>query len=66
MSLDEQALEQLRKRVQACGAEKYHAANTADVMTFSLVQGSAMGGGFEATLAGEVALDLTDAVDGAR
>lgn len=33
-----------------------HAANTADVMTFSLVQGTAMGGGFEATLAGNVVI----------
>ena len=39
---------------KATDAIFYHAANTADVMTFSLVQGSAMGGGFEAALAGNV------------
>ena len=39
---------------KATDAIFHHAANTADVMTFSLVQGSAMGGGFEATLAGNV------------
>ena len=39
---------------KATDAIFYHAANPADVMTFSLVQGTAMGGGFEATLAGNV------------
>ncbi|MBK6659529.1 MAG: enoyl-CoA hydratase/isomerase family protein [Proteobacteria bacterium] len=39
---------------KATDAIFHHAANTADVMTFSLVQGTAMGGGFEATLAGNV------------
>ena len=39
---------------KATDAIFYHAANTADVMTFSLVQGAAMGGGFEAALAGNV------------
>jgi DSF synthase len=41
---------------KATDAIFYHAANTADVMTFSLVQGTAMGGGFEATLAGNVVI----------
>lgn len=39
---------------KATDAIFHHAANSADVMTFSLVQGTAMGGGFEATLAGNV------------
>jgi DSF synthase len=41
---------------KATDAIFYHAANTADVMTFSLVQGTAMGGGFEAALAGNVVI----------
>ena len=41
---------------KATDAIFHHAANTADVMTFSLVQGTAMGGGFEATLAGNVVI----------
>lgn len=41
---------------KATDAVFHHAANAADVMTFSLVQGTAMGGGFEATLAGNVVI----------
>ena len=41
---------------KATDAIFHHAANTADVMTFSLVQGTAMGGGFEAALAGNVVI----------
>ncbi len=41
---------------KATDAIFHHAANAADVMTFSLVQGTAMGGGFEAALAGNVVI----------
>ena len=35
MSLDEDALEQMRKRVRAGGAERYHAANAAKGKLFA-------------------------------
>lgn len=41
---------------KATDAIFHHAANTADVQTISLVQGSAMGGGFEAALAGNIVI----------
>ena len=49
---DRLGLERYSKK--ATDAIFHHAANSRDVSTFSLVQGTAMGGGFEAALAGNV------------